>query len=177
MILSTTRDTFRRENWKEFSNRAGFFFSSKIAVRKIFTSSREDITLRSHDCNLFECHLRSSLQRPMRLNSLRYELLAFRRGRVFFGKFWEKLWILLVLIYKCCYLCCLIIFIHSADLIIWIRFLNENCIESIHRFVYLILISLLRLLISKKFNEFIIVFSPRINSQINLFIILINYRI
>lgn len=90
--MSTAGDTFRRENWEEggegkFSNRARFFFFfSKIAVRKIFTSSRE--TSRCNpDCNLFECHLRFCTLQPMRLNSLRYELLAFRRGQFFFGKF------------------------------------------------------------------------------------------
>lgn len=82
----------RREGKESFLiERDFFFFFSKIAVRKIFTSSRETSRC-DPDCNLFECHLRFCTLQPMRLNSLRYELLPFRRGQFFFGKFWEK-WI------------------------------------------------------------------------------------
>lgn len=83
--MSTTRESLGKKSF--LISRARFF--SKIAVRKISTSSKET-SRRDPDCNLFECHLRFSLPIPMRLNSLRFRAVRFSSRKIFLWKILRK---------------------------------------------------------------------------------------
>lgn len=89
--MSTTRDTFRRENWRGggggsfLIERDFFFFLAKLLFEKFLQVPERRC---DPDCNLFECHLRFSLQRAFKLVTSR--AVGFSSTTIFLWKIFEK---------------------------------------------------------------------------------------